>query len=1248
MRILQIRFKNLNSLVGEWEIDLTHPAFASDGIFAITGPTGAGKTTILDAICLALYGRTPRLHKITKSGNEIMSRQTGDCFAEVTFETQAGRYRCHWSQHRARKKPDGELQAPKHEIADADSGKIFETKIRGVADQIETVTGMDFDRFTRSMLLAQGGFAAFLQAAPDERAPILEQITGTEIYSRISIRVHEHRSAERKKLETLQAELAGMQLLTPEEEQQLGISLEEKTQQDMELGRQITHKNQAITWREGIARLAEELQQLGRQRVDLQTRMDAFAPEQEKLRRANQALELAADHSTLTSLRREQETDLRTLGESRKSVPAREEIAKRAEEAMQAAVEKLATKKSEQQTAVPVLRKVRELDLKIAEKNAPIKTAKESIAELSRALEKLRTRQNEDGAELDIKRKAHGDLLHQLEATKADEGLVEHLTGIRGRCEALQNLHGQLVGKRAEIIQAADQLQKASQTWQEQSIKLDKEKRGLDGIQGRLTETQAALKNLLDSKEPADWRNSQSLLTTQRDLLAKAGEAFQSLLRSRQTLDDLGNRESTLRAEESTLTNQLKSQSEKKDALEKEMELLETQLTLLKRIADLEEARRQLRDGEPCPLCGAKEHPFAAGNVPVPDATRQRLTTVRNDLKSVAAAVSALQVRLARVGKDLEQAASGRKEHAEKIDEANRLIVQVCSDLPPAYALDASAPDFGVKLKGLQSANRQTLEHAAKTVLAADMVEKELRTLRESLDKARESAGKAERETQAAAHQKDTAGQLLERLKHEAEGLQGHQENSLGLLRNDVQLFGVGALSVENLDLVQGQLTSRRDRWLARQKQKAELDQKISALKMQTQHQTEQIQISDSELKKQQAQLDGLLHQQEALAGERQDVFGDKNPDDEETRLSTAIDSADKEIEAARLRLSAANQEFNQLQSRIEELTKSIAARDIKLKALEADFLVRLKESGFSDEANYKAACLPENERKTLAQQAQKLADEKTELAAKERDKTKLLETERQKQITDEPLDGLKNALVTLVTNLRDLQQVLGAIRQKLKDNESLKQQQQERAQAINAQKRECSRWDLLHELIGSADGKKYRNFAQGLTFEMMIGHANLQLRKMTDRYLLIRDDAQPLELNVIDNYQAGEVRSTKNLSGGESFIVSLSLALGLSHMASKNVRVDSLFLDEGFGTLDEEALDTALETLGGLQQDGKLVGVISHVPALRERIAAQIQITPKTSGRSNITGPGCRRVAGKTPKITTESTEHTEITDCN
>ena len=1222
MRILQVRFKNLNSLVGEWEIDLTHPAFASDGIFAITGPTGAGKTTILDAICLALYGRTPRLNKVTKSGNEIMSRQTGDCFAKVTFETQAGRYRCHWSQHRARKKPDGELQAPKHEIADADSGEIFEVKIRGVADQIEAATGMDFDRFTRSMLLAQGGFAAFLQAAPDERAPILEQITGTEIYSQISIRVHERRSDERKKLDALQAELAGMQLLTPEDEQQLNLGLKQKTQQEVAFHEQITVKNQAITWIEGIARLKEELRQLDRQKENFLIRMNVFAPEQEKLGLANQALELAGDYSILTSIRREQGTERRVLGESQKAVPAREDAARQAKEAMQVASGRLEARRMEQQKAAPVILQVRELDLRIKEKDAPIEAAKAAMAEQANSLKALRTRQNEDCANLDGKRKTLAGLLQQMEATKADAGLVEHLTGISGRFETLQNLHGQLVGKLEESSQAKGQLSEASRLWQEQSTNLDKEKRGRDGIQGKLNDNQSKLKNVLDNKELADWRNHLSLLSERKDLLAEANEAAQSRSMSKRTLDDLGNRKATLGAEASSLTEETRCQAEKQTALEKEMKLLEDQLVLLKKIEDLEEIRHQLEDGVPCPLCGASEHPFAEGNVPVPDETRQRLTEVRGDLKAVTDAVSDLRIRLARVGKDLEQITSGQKEQAEKIDEANRLIVEDCS----ALLLDASDPGLDVKLKGLQDDNRQALEHTAKAVQAAEKVEREWNLLRESLEKARESVVKAELETQSAVHSKDTASQLLERLKKEVEGLQNQRDQSLSLLQREVQAFEAETLSVDNLAQVQERLTSRRDQWVARQEEKTKLDQKVAALAVQTSHQAEQIQKSENDLKKQRDRLDGLLREQEAFARERQDVLGDKKPDAEEARLTAAIDSANREFEAARQKSNDADQALNQLQSRISDLAQSVGARHIQLKSSEETYQARLKESGFSDEENYKSACLSENERKHLAQQSQKLSDEKTEFTSKEREKTTLLETERQKQVTEESLDELKNALTVLVTNQKELQQEIGGIRQKLMDNENLKQKQQERTQAINAQKRECSRWDLLHELIGSADGKKYRNFAQGLTFEVMIGYANRQLQKMTDRYLLIRDNSQPLELDVIDNYQAGEVRSTKNLSGGESFIVSLSLALGLSHMASKNVRVDSLFLDEGFGTLDEEALDTAIETLAGLQQDGKLIGVISHISALKERISTQIQVIPQTGGRSQISGPGCGR----------------------
>ena len=161
-----------------------------------------------------------------------------------------------------------------------------------------------------------------------------------------------------------------------------------------------------------------------------------------------------------------------------------------------------------------------------------------------------------------------------------------------------------------------------------------------------------------------------------------------------------------------------------------------------------------------------------------------------------------------------------------------------------------------------------------------------------------------------------------------------------------------------------------------------------------------------------------------------------------------------------------------------------------------------------------------------------------------------------------------------------------------------------------------------------SSDLKKFRNFAQGLTFELLISHANKQLRSMSDRYLLLHSPDKALELSVIDNYQAGEVRSTKNLSGGEAFIVSLALALGLSQMASRNVQVGSLFLDEGFGSLDEDSLDIALDTLGSLKQEGKLIVVISHVQALKERIGTRIQVTPLSGGRSTISGPGCRPIS--------------------
>ena len=258
MKIHSIRFKNLNSLQGTWSIDLTHQAYVAETLFMISGPTGAGKTTLLDAVCLALYGKTPRLDTISKNSNEIMTRQTGECFAEVGFATSKGSFRSHWSQRRARRKPDGELQQPKHELSDALSNRIIQTGIRNVARAIEENTGMDFKQFTRAVLLAQGHFSEFLQASADERAPLLEQITGTELYSQISQMVHKLTSKEQKRLAELQRDVDGILLLSDEQRQNLLNRLEFIKADVTDSQDDVQKKQHEKQWLENISSLEKE------------------------------------------------------------------------------------------------------------------------------------------------------------------------------------------------------------------------------------------------------------------------------------------------------------------------------------------------------------------------------------------------------------------------------------------------------------------------------------------------------------------------------------------------------------------------------------------------------------------------------------------------------------------------------------------------------------------------------------------------------------------------------------------------------------------------------------------------------------------------------------------------------------------------------------------------------------------------------------------------------------------------------
>ena len=571
-----------------------------------------------------------------------------------------------------------------------------------------------------------------------------------------------------------------------------------------------------------------------------------------------------------------------------------------------------------------------------------------------------------------------------------------------------------------------------------------------------------------------------------------------------------------------------------------EKETLLREMAFLTKIAELEDHRAKLEDGKPCPLCGATEHPFAEGNVPVPDETEQ-------------------------------------------------------------------------KIKAL-----------TKLISKAEDQEAAIKKLEEAEVTARKNLTEGEKQETAAANDKKAAEKSFAEVKEGLEKLRADFTARRQAVSAKLLLLGITEIPEMQVSSLLESLRARLNAWQAQVKKKAEIEKQIADLDSEMKRLDAVIETQSTTLAEKRERLETLKKDHTIGSDERKALYGDKNPDNEELRLNKTVSDAEDAEKKARDRHNELHQRWNTAKTHIESLKKRIDQREPELRKLEIEFSTALAPAGFSDEVQFLEARLTAEQRDELSTKAKKLDDNQTDLKARQKDRETRLATEIAKMVTNKSLEEMEPQFKKYEDSLKDLRNIIAGLKHKLSENTAAKERIKAKQTAIEAQKKECHRWENLHELIGSADGKKYRNFAQGLTFEMMIGHANRQLQKMTDRYLLVRDDAQPLELNVVDNYQAGEIRSTKNLSGGESFIVSLSLALGLSHMASKNVRVDSLFLDEGFGTLDEEALDTALETLAGLQQDGKLIGVISHVPALKERISTQIQVTPQTGGRSQISGPGC------------------------
>ncbi len=1127
MKLKKLTIHNIASIENA-VIDFEQEPMKSGDLFLITGPTGAGKSTILDAICLALYNKTPRLTGNDKkdktavaledvkklaphSPANFLRQNTGEGFTEVIFQGSNGiEYCARWYLARARKKPDGKIQRLEWTLANNSTGFVL-SKSTEVSAEIIKAIGLDFSQFCRTVMLAQGDFTLFLKSDVSDKADILEKITGMDIYSRIGSKIYELKCESDAELEKLEESVSALNIFTEEQRA-------EKVARDKAIGEEKTSKNKEIealtakkNWLLTEAKLATELDE------------------------ANKACaELTAYVNSDEFKRLEHDIDAWTL-----SAVARKCLAD------------------------------------IEHEHIAISKAKEVLKQYFVDYERVLAGRSGLSVKIEALTKQVNDYQNFIDGQHDKKAVYENLPTIKHIAQGYISAVDEKAAKSKKLSQDKRSIEELLKT----VTTLDDKKKTVERETEELDDKIAALKdqilqlNLSELDERRETLDSEKYrLDESARILAEYEKAYARRTVLKKDIETL-----------SALIDKLKKDAQenvaKRDVAKAECDVAKSVFEKQQLLTSqwIVSARAGLSVGEPCPVCRQVVHNVDFHN----EKFSEIVQLAKDEYDKAGQRYEAQNKVCSEVENNLRVQETLLAQRAREYDGDDSLII-LSAEFEKTYGVKVVDEDIA-RLK--EEINDKIVSTNSQIKTCTEIL-KQGNSLKTAQDK---------HSSQRIAKQKILTSIMEElgRTRADEASLKAsitQSESNISELTKRIADYRAEITEYVKYFTSETSIFDNLNKFLKQVDDCAKTyANNVSALA----NITEQTAVVKNSLSEVDAGVERLLSLCPALKAI-------------ETKDSQEVENLAAKIDTLYDSINLVNNSVKTSEKVIEDSEKVVTSFCVDNEGMTIDELKRLGSFGAEMIESGKKDI--EKNRNSLLTQTENVKRVETGLKRHRENRPEFKEGE-------DNLETLDNSISVIGSLVEELTKEQGGIAQEL----AVDRENQARVGSILSEIKEKSKvnekWKILSKMLGDANGNTFRKIAQSYVLSNLIKIANHYLASLTDRYEL-KVDPGSFNIEIVDAYQGFSVRSCTTLSGGESFLVSLALALGLSDLGN-NAWVDTLFIDEGFGTLSGEPLVAAIDTLRNLQSKyGRRVGIISHVETLRERIPLQISVS-RLEGKS-------------------------------